>query len=55
MGKTLGYQDGPRRSACRAFGAGHHAAEGARARCGGLAAGFTGEEGGLVNVGHGHV
>ena len=40
--KTLGYREGGRRSARWAFGAGHHAAEGAGAGGGGLAAGGAG-------------
>ena len=43
---------GRRRSACRAFGASHHPAEGARACGGGLAAGLAGEKGGLIDIGH---
>ncbi len=50
--KTFGYPEGHRRSVCRAFGASHHAAEGAGAGGGGLAAGFAGEEGGLVDIAH---
>ena len=39
----------------RGFGAGHHAAEGTGAGGGGLLAGLTGKQIGLVHVGHGHV
>jgi len=51
-GKTLGYEEGSRRSACSAFGAGHHAAKGAGAGGGGLTAGFTGKKRRLIDIGH---
>ena len=45
------FEEGHSDLASRVFGAGHHAAEGTGAGGGGLLAGLTGEEGGLVDIG----